>query len=118
MPISSSYGKSIRVYVNIVKFTAAAHLFVQYVGVCHRTEGPSMLPTLNVEGDWLLISHLHRRGRNIKVGDVVSFKHPLIPGEGAVKRVIGMPGDFVMRDSPGSGSDMMIQVSLARSHAL
>ena len=73
--------------------------------------GPSMLPTLNVRYDWVYVSKLYRRGKGVKVGDVVTFKHPMFPGTGAAKRVLGMPGDFVLRDTPGSGSDMMIQVS-------
>ena len=54
-----------------------------------------MLPTLADHGDGVLISTFHRRGRGVKVGDCVDFKHPLVPGAGAIKRVIGMPGDFV-----------------------
>ena len=46
----------------------------------------------------------------MQVGDVVSIKHPMAAGVRAVKRVVGMPGDFVMMDTPGSGSDKMIQV--------
>lgn len=36
----------------------------------------------------------------------------MFPEFGAVKRVVGMPGDFVGRDSPGTGRGrgMMIQV--------
>ena len=37
------------------------------------------------------------------VGDVVSIKHPMFPGVGASKRVLGMPGDFVGRDTPAAG---------------
>ena len=110
MPPFSS--RDLRFYVNLGKLVVAGHLFLQYVGTLHRTSGPSMLPTINVDGDWIWVSHLHRRGLNIKVGDIACFKHPLVPGEGACKRVVGMPGDFVMRDTPGSASEMMIQVSL------
>ena len=112
MPRLTFYlGRSFRFWINLSKIFFTTHLFFHHVGSLHQTIGPSMLPTLNVEGDWLWISHFHRRGRNIKVGDVVSFGHPLVPGEGACKRVVGMPGDFVMRDTPGSDSDMMIQVN-------
>ena len=34
----------------------------------------------------------------------------MFPGIGASKRIIGMPGDFVLRNSPEAGSEMMIQV--------
>ena len=69
-----------------------------------------MLPTLNVHGDWIYVSRFSRRGKGVQVGDVVSVKHPMFPGVGAAKRILGMPGDFVLRDSPESGSQMMVQV--------
>lgn len=71
-----------------------------------------MLPTIAVRGDWVWIDKAYRRGRGITVGDVVSMKHPLMPEEGAIKRVLGMPGDLVLRDTPGveGGRGMMIQV--------
>ena len=69
-----------------------------------------MAPTMNATGDWLLLSKTYRRGRGIEVGDIVSFKHPIDQGTYSVKRVIGMPGDFVLRDSPDT-SGAMIQVS-------
>ena len=69
-----------------------------------------MLPTISVRNDWVYVSKLYRRGKGIQVGDVVSLKHPMFPGVGALKRVVGMPGDFVLRDAPGTGRDMMIQV--------
>lgn len=68
-----------------------------------------MLPNLNVRGDWLYVSKLYRRGRGIEVGDLVTIKHPMFPGIGASKRILGMPGDFVLRDTPGTGQ-IMIQI--------
>lgn len=70
-----------------------------------------MLPTFENEGDWLIISKSFRRGRNMKVGDVVQFDSVVEPGAHVVKRVVGLEGDFVMRDSPGSGNESMLQVS-------
>ena len=35
------------------------------------------------------------------VGDLVDFVHPIIPGIGAVKRIVGMPGDFVVSHYTG-----------------
>ena len=99
-----------RTLTNNAKLFFAFHLFGALVGSPQLTDGPSMLPLLNVRGDCLWISTLHRRGKGVKVGDLVSLMHPLVPGAGASKRVLGMPGDYVMRDSRGSGSDMMIQV--------
>ncbi|MCJ1232378.1 hypothetical protein MMC14_000330 [Varicellaria rhodocarpa] len=100
----------LRLIINCTKGFFFLHLFSEYVGSVRDTMGPSMLPTLNVRYDWVYVSKLYRRGKGVKVGDVVTFKHPMFPGTGAAKRVLGMPGDFVLRDTPGSGSDMMIQI--------
>lgn len=44
------------------------------------------------------------------MGDVVDFRHPMEQGAGGIKRVMGMPGDFVVKDG-GEGRDKkMIQV--------
>ena len=55
-------------------------------------------------------NYAYRRGRGVKVGDVVDFHHPMVPGSGAVKRVVGMPGDFVARGGEGGTGGMMMQV--------
>lgn len=91
-------------------FVLAAHVFVDYFYAISLTYGISMVPTFAPSGDVVLISKYYRHGRDVQVGDVVSFKHPLREDIRACKRVIGMPGDFVLRDTPGRGRDMMIQV--------
>lgn len=103
-----------------VKILAFAHLISENVYAIHPTQGPSMLPTLSVIGDSVLISKRYRRGRGVKVGDVVEIRHPVpeYPRHGAVKRVIGLGGDFVVRSSPPGwptsilkeGEERMIQV--------
>lgn len=67
-----------------------------------------MVPTISANGDCVYISRLHKRGRDVKVGDLVDFEHPLVPGMGAIKRVIGMPGDFVIRDPPAGGGEIVM----------
>lgn len=94
-------------YANIAFF---GHVFTTYWYSVTIPWGASMLPTIYFTNEALIISKRYRRGRNIEVGDIVSFRNPVKPWEGAIKRVVGMPGDFVLRDSPESGSDMMIQV--------
>lgn len=70
-----------------------------------------MLPTLSVNGDAVLLSRYHRRGRGVKVGDLVAYTHPLEPEAGVLKRVVGMPGDFVCTgERTGRGEWGMIQV--------
>jgi inner membrane protease subunit 1 len=68
-----------------------------------------MLPTLYLSGQWVVLSKWYRRGRGVEVGDIVSISHPFILHEGAIKRVIGMPGDFVLAGTPGM-SGVMVKV--------
>lgn len=109
-----NYPKLITSSAQVVWGTAklgfGSHLFGHYFGHPAETAGPSMLPTLNVTGDVIWINKLYRRGKGVVVGDLVSIKHPWFPEMRACKRVLGMPGDFVLRDTPGEGS-AMIQVS-------
>ena len=86
------------------------HVFANYCYTIRPTVGISMSPTLNATGDCVLVSRRHRRGRNISVGDVVTFHHPVKIPEGGLKRVVGMPGDFVLRDTPGKGEGLLLQV--------
>ena len=73
--------------------------------------GPSMLPTFLVWNEWFVADRSYRRGRGVRVGDCVTYTIPVEPHEGGVKRVIGMPGDYVLLNSPGSKNDDMMQVS-------
>lgn len=59
-----------------------------------------MIPTIAWDGDWVVLSKLHRYGKDIEVGDLVSYRHPVRQGITGIKRVVGMPGDFVLRDTP------------------
>lgn len=70
-----------------------------------------MLPTFSVDGDWIAADMRYRLGRGIKVGDLVLYKIPIFTKEHGVKRVIGMPGDYVTLGTPGEpGEEQMIQV--------
>ncbi|KAI9790717.1 MAG: hypothetical protein M1816_004858 [Peltula sp. TS41687] len=107
--------QALRIQAQVLKYAACAHLFFSYVLDIRATEGPSMLPTFALRDDWIIIGKRHAKGRGIQVGDVVSYWIPMHPGRGGVKRVMGMPGDFVMTGTPagtagpGAGSDEMIQ---------
>ena len=74
-----------------------------------------MLPTFPVFGDILVTDKSYRRGgqgrgKEIKVGDVVQFDSVYEPGEKVIKRVVGMPGDYVLMNTPGSRNEDMVQV--------
>ncbi|KAH7385921.1 peptidase S24/S26A/S26B/S26C [Pyrenochaeta sp. MPI-SDFR-AT-0127] len=90
------------------KVALFTHVFRSYIGGVGSTTGISMTPTIphSYNGHpWILYSSLHRRGRNIKVGDVITYTNPMFPNESGCKRVIGMPGDFVSVVSSGRGEN-------------
>ena len=49
-----------------------------------------------------IIRKTHKYGRGIQVGDVIIAKHPWFLSYGMGKRVLGMPGDYVILDPPSS----------------
>ena len=91
-------------------FFIAHFVTTHFPGRVALTDGPSMLPTINVRGVRVCIDNSFSRGRGIKVGDVVDFHHPMVRGQAAIKRVMGMPGDFVVKDGGEGNGKTMIQV--------
>ena len=94
----------------------AFHIFITYFYAISSTYGVSMLPTIP-SGSHILNSKYYRRGRGVVVGDLVTFKNPVKTGESALKRVLGLQGDFVMLDTPGgitgeATEGMMVQVPM------
>lgn len=115
---TSSLSQAMRMSSRIIAFCLAFHITATYVISYNDCYGISMLPTFNSSGDCVLTSKWYRRGRGIQVGDIVSYEHPIRPGERAIKRVIGLEGDFVLRDTPGVGDGVMIQVGFSSSMRL
>lgn len=87
------------------------HLFTTHVCDLKATLGASMLPTLYYEGDWVLVNKLYRRGKGVQVGDIVEAKDPLRADGRVLKRIIGMPGDFVIAHTVETDG-MMLQVCI------
>lgn len=74
-----------------VKLFCATHLFMHYGFEIHGTFGPSMLPTLNIAGDFCLVDKWnYHHGRRMKVGDLVVASKPGQPETFILKRIVGM----------------------------
>jgi mitochondrial inner membrane protease subunit 1 len=113
--IHSRYaGHPLRVATAALQGLLALHVFWKFGYSVEPTLGASMLPTIEVMGDHVLISKKYRRGRGIQVGDIIGFNSVYEPGESVIKRVLGMPGDYVLRDSPDASTKAMIQVKLLK----
>ncbi|KAI0398308.1 LexA/Signal peptidase [Xylariaceae sp. FL0594] len=73
--------------------------------------GPSMLPTMAVTDEWFVTDKRYRRGRGVRVGDCVVYSIPdKPPGEEGLKRVMGMPGDYVLLNSPPLASAVKLDL--------
>ncbi|KAJ1555020.1 hypothetical protein HK405_003436 [Cladochytrium tenue] len=71
--------------------------------------GPSMLPTFNTIGDVVFVEYFTWRWlRSVSLGDVVVAVSPISPDRAICKRVLGMPGDTVLRDPTLSTTDFIV----------
>ena len=68
-----------------------------YVFEYGTADGASMYPTITDNLSKIGIDKRCRNGRGIVAGDCVLFSSPLFPRLSLNKRVIGMPGDIVIR---------------------
>ncbi|CAI8593349.1 unnamed protein product [Vicia faba] len=89
----------------IAKFLCCLHFTANYLCSPTHAYGPSMLPTLNIAGDVLLVEHLSPRIGKVGHGDLVLVRSPLNPNRNLTKRVVAMEGDTVtFFDASGSDS--------------
>ncbi|KAG4166727.1 hypothetical protein ERO13_A13G151400v2 [Gossypium hirsutum] len=79
----------------IVKFLCLLHVTDAYVVSSNHVLGPSMLPTLNITGDVVLVEHLSHRIGKLGSGDLVLVRSPLDPNKTLTKRIVAMEGDKV-----------------------
>lgn len=117
-----SFGRTPLTAPQLIFHTVAAgllyHVVAAHTFTIRFTYGASMVPTLQTIGDAVVISRAHRRGRGIAVGDLVNYENPFRLDYGVIKRVVGMPGDFVLRDTPGAeGEGLMVQVGASLGSA-
>ncbi|KAK5094285.1 Mitochondrial inner membrane peptidase complex subunit [Exophiala xenobiotica] len=86
-----------RIYASGVSLAASGYLFRVYIYNWGDSSGASMYPTIPETRSILFVNKRYAYGRGIQVGDCVQFNHPMFKDSYASKRVIGMPGDYVLR---------------------
>ncbi|XWS10208.1 hypothetical protein CRYUN_Cryun39dG0055400 [Craigia yunnanensis] len=79
----------------VVKFLCFLHVTDSYLLSSNHVLGPSMLPTLNITGDVVLVEHLSHRIGKLGSGDLVLIRSPLDPKKTVTKRIVAMEGDKV-----------------------
>ncbi|TBU48154.1 peptidase S24/S26A/S26B/S26C [Dichomitus squalens] len=91
------------------------HLFGDHIATISHVAGPSMLPTMAIEGElaldwkWIDVNRLSR-------GDLVTFISPLDPGRTVCKRITGLPGDVVCVDPTGLAAPSTEHVVVPKNH--
>ena len=111
MVLNHLLAHPLRLTISTLKLACAFHLCVTHVAQVAPSMGPSMVPTFAVDGEWLYADMTRRRGRGVGVGDLVLYRIPIFADQDGVKRVVGMPGDYVSLGTPGEkGEEKMIQV--------
>ncbi|VFQ88449.1 unnamed protein product [Cuscuta campestris] len=79
----------------VAKFFCAVHVTNTYICTFALTRGPSMLPTFNLTGDFVLAERLSTQFGKVVPGDVVLVRSPDNPRKIINKRVVGVAGDTV-----------------------
>ncbi|KAK5627393.1 hypothetical protein RRF57_003108 [Xylaria bambusicola] len=97
-------GHPFRLLFATAQSFALAHVVWAYGVSIGSGWGPSMLPTFLIMDEWFITDKRYRRGRGIQVGDCVAYSIPVEPGQEGLKRVMGMPGDYVLLNTPPSSS--------------
>jgi len=97
-------GHPFRVLLATAQTFALTHVVWAYGVSIGFGWGPSMLPTFATTNEWFVTDKRYRRGRGVQVGDCVVYSIPVEPGEEGLKRVMGMPGDYVLLNSPPSSA--------------
>lgn len=78
----------------VVSAIVIAFLITQFVMNATVVEGSSMMDTLH-NHDRLFVWKLGVGTKSLKRGDIVVFRAPDDPGKDYIKRVVGLPGEFV-----------------------
>ena len=94
-PAPEPYRWGWRQYLALVAILATVAALRLYVVESAIVDGGSMRPTLR-SGDYVLVYKLaYASTRLPERGEIVTFTSPIEPGDILVKRVVGLPGDYV-----------------------
>nr|TKS01957.1 hypothetical protein D5086_0000167890 [Populus alba] len=100
----------------VAKFLGFLHLTNNYLVSPTLVYGPSMLPTLNLTGDVLLVEHVSHRFQKVGPGDVVLVRSPLDPTKMVTKRIVGMEGDQINFLPDPSITDICRTIMVPKGH--
>ncbi|MCA2002133.1 MAG: signal peptidase I [Chloroflexi bacterium] len=88
------WGRVLFDIIETLVLAAVLFLGINAVSARVRVDGYSMLPTLE-DGEFVLVSKVNYQIGDVQRGDIIVFHFPMDPEQELIKRVIGLPGDFV-----------------------
>ncbi|XVF25504.1 hypothetical protein REPUB_Repub13aG0218400 [Reevesia pubescens] len=103
-------------FMSIVRALCLLHVTHTYLGTAVITYGPSMLPTLNITGNLLLVERISTRTGKLRPGDVIIFRSPESPLKVVCKRLIGLEGDQVTYIVDPKNSDRCETIVVPKGH--
>lgn len=95
VPFSSIIKKVWKDVFFVVKAYCVLHVTENYLITLVKTEGASMLPTIDSTPSMFLAERISPRFGKVAHGDIVRLRSPQNPRESYGKRVIGLEGDSI-----------------------
>lgn len=93
-PPRQSFGRVLLDFLETIILAALLFLVIDGITARIRVDGLSMVPTLK-DGEFVLVNKLAYKLGQPDRGDVIVFHFPRDPEQDYIKRIIGLPGDFV-----------------------
>ncbi|RMZ84753.1 hypothetical protein DV737_g1012, partial [Chaetothyriales sp. CBS 132003] len=103
-PLATSRPSWTYIGLSTVSLLCTTALFRTYAYDYSFGSGESMLMTLPDQGVVNVYSRFYRHGKGLKVGDLVCARSPTFPNSYVGKRVLGLPGDYVVADANGDAT--------------
>ncbi|WOH12000.1 hypothetical protein DCAR_0831496 [Daucus carota subsp. sativus] len=100
----------------VTKFFCALHLTTTYVFTPAYVFGPSMLPTFNISGDYVLAEKISTRLGKVGRNDIVLIRSPEDPRKIVTKRIVGVEGDDVRYSLNPERDDTFETIVVPKGH--
>ncbi|CAM8994788.1 unnamed protein product [Rhodiola kirilowii] len=102
--------------VNVARFFCVLHITNSYLVTPALAEGPSMLPTINLTGDFILAEKISVRLGKVRSGDIVLIRSSQNPRKIIAKRVMAMEGQRVSFVANPSESELCETIVVPKGH--
>uniref|UniRef100_A0A7N0SWG0 Peptidase S26 domain-containing protein n=1 Tax=Kalanchoe fedtschenkoi TaxID=63787 RepID=A0A7N0SWG0_KALFE len=97
--------------MHVARFFCFLHITSTRLVTPVRSEGPSMLPTINLTGDYVLAEKISARLGTVRPGDIVLIRSPQNPRNIVTKRVTAVEGQRVNFVAKPKESDLCAERS-------